>query len=124
MLVIAVVILFLLVLVFCFRFVLLCFVFYFVFIFFRFALRPTIVVCLYLMYTIRARRATEEREEQRVRKLIECNQYKHRSRCIQECNKCYGLYVWRGGREARCISYKMNLFDPCALFVLSFVLSV
>ena len=59
MLVIAVVILFLLVLVFCFRFVLLCFVlfcfFLFYFIFFRFALRPTIVVCLYLMYTIRAR---------------------------------------------------------------------
>ena len=53
MLVIAVVILFLLVLVFCFRFVLLCFVFFIIF-FFRFALRPTIVVCLYLMYTIRA----------------------------------------------------------------------
>lgn len=53
MLVIAVVILFLLVLVFCFRFVLLCFAFFIIF-FFRFALRPTIVVCLYLMYTIRA----------------------------------------------------------------------
>ena len=34
------------------RFALFCF-FYFFF-FFRFALRPTIVVCLYLMYTIRA----------------------------------------------------------------------
>ena len=34
------------------RFALFCF-FYF-FICFRFALRPTIVVCLYLMYTIRA----------------------------------------------------------------------
>ena len=52
MLVIVVVIL--LVLVFCFRFDLLCFVFLFFFIFFRYALRPTIVVCLYLMYTIRA----------------------------------------------------------------------
>lgn len=53
MFVIAVVIL--LVLVFCFRFVLLCFVFLFCFfIFFPFALRPTIVVCLYLMYTIKA----------------------------------------------------------------------
>ena len=60
----------------------------------------------------------EEREGQRVWKLIECNQYKHRSSYIQECNKCCGLYVWRAGGEARCISYKMNLFDPCVLFVL------
>lgn len=34
------------------------------------------------------------------------------------------IYVWRAGREAGCISYKMNLFDPCALFVLLFALSV
>ena len=34
------------------------------------------------------------------------------------------VYVWRAGREAGCISYKMNVFDSCALFVLLFALSV
>ena len=48
-------------------FALFCFFYYFLLFFFHFALRPTIVVCLYLMYTIRARgEGTEEREEQRV----------------------------------------------------------